>query len=225
MIEEGKEDFYDLIQNVTMNLTKTIDQAKKNASDLFDYIKEEGNYVVYDLYDVIREEAMNRTSEHVDALTELMTSFTDRVMDIHEDVFDVLSQDGALTDEEIKKRNDEEGLEELRELFDDIEEELKEEAAENDHLPEGVEKVIQTFLTTIRRMMASTSDKEAEFWSKLKQMEVKFWEIKAVLADTTIQLKEEIPSIIQTLQEADMELADYLEESIEFEDVPRAAFS
>jgi len=221
-VEGVKEAAYDLyydikedVLNVTGNLNNTLDDRKEDVYTLFEDIKEQGKDVVYDLYDDIREKALNRTSEQVDALTDLMKTFLDRVMAIHEDALEVLSQDGALTDEEIMKRNDKEGLEELRERFDDMEEELKKEAKENENLPEGLEQVVQNFITTIRGMMARMANKEAEFWSKLKQMEVNFWEMKSILADTTSELKERISSIFQTLQEVDINLIDDLGETDE----------
>merc|ERR1711909_22640 len=93
----------------------------------------------------------------------------------------------------IQDKNDKEGLKELQR-----------EAAEDKSLPEGVEQVIQTFITSIREMMARMTDREAEFWSKLKQMEVEFWELKSILADTSGQLKERVSAIFQTLQEVDL---------------------
>merc|ERR1712034_129018 len=92
----------------------------------------------------------------------------------------------------------------LRARFESMQSELQKEVAEDKGLPEGVEQVIQTFITTIREMMASMSDREAEFWSKLKQMEVEFWKLKSVLADTSGQLKERVSSIFKTLQEVDL---------------------
>ena len=38
--------------------------------------------------------------------------------------------------------------------FDDMEAELVEEAKEDKDLPEGVEQVVQTFITMVRQMMA-----------------------------------------------------------------------
>merc|ERR1719342_30757 len=144
------------------------------------------------------------STQQVDAMTDLMQNFISRVLSIHKDIGNVLEQDPALTDEEIQEKNDKEGLKELRARFESMQSELQKEVAEDKGLPEGVEQVIQTFITTIREMMASMSDREAEFWSKLKQMEVEFWKLKSVLADTSGQLKERVSSIFKTLQEVDL---------------------
>ena len=77
-----------------------------------------------------------------------------------------------MSDEEIQARADKEGLEQLRKKFDDLEEELEREAEEDENLPEGVERMIQGMIRLCRQMMVAAADKEAEFWSKMKQLEV-----------------------------------------------------
>ena len=84
-----------------------------------------------------------------------------------------VEQEGALSDEEIQARADKEGLEQLRKKFDDLEEELEREAEEDENLPEGVERMIQGMIRLCRQMMVAAADKEAEFWSKMKQLEVR----------------------------------------------------
>ena len=84
-----------------------------------------------------------------------------------------VEQEGALSDEEIQARADKEGLEQLRKRFDDLEEELEREAEEDENLPEGVERMIQGMIRLCRQMMVAAADKEAEFWSKMKQLEVR----------------------------------------------------
>ena len=84
-----------------------------------------------------------------------------------------VEQEGALSDEEIQARADKEGLDQLRKKFDDLEEELEREAEEDENLPEGVERMIQGMIRLCRQMMVAAADKEAEFWSKMKQLEVR----------------------------------------------------
>merc|ERR1712059_89698 len=103
-----------------------------------------------------------------------------------------------------------------------MEADLQKEAAENESLPEGMEQIVQTFITTIREMMASTSDKEVEFWSKLKQMEVEFWKIKNIVADTSGQLKERISAMFTVVQEVDLNNIG-TEDLVETSDEPRGS--
>merc|ERR1711955_177917 len=183
-------DYWDqMIQNNTI-LDRIEDYRSYLPESLNSYLNktlDDGLEMAYDLYDDFKEEVLK--------------NFISRVLSIHKDIGSVLEQDPALTDEEIQEKNDKEGLKELRARFESMQSELQKEVAEDKGLPEGVEQVIQTFITTIREMMASMSDREAEFWSKLKQMEVEFWKLKSVLADTSGQLKERVSSIFKTLQE------------------------
>jgi len=200
-------DYWDqMIQNNTI-LDRIEDYRSYLPESLNSYLNktlDDGLEMAYDLYDDFKEEVLEKSTQQVDAMTDLMKNFISRVLSIHKDIGNVLEQDPALTDEEIQEKNDKEGLKELRARFESMQSELQKEVAEDKGLPEGVEQVIQTFITTIREMMASMSDREAEFWSKLKQMEVEFWKLKSVLADTSGQLKERVSSIFKTLQEVDL---------------------
>ena len=131
-----------------------------------------------------------------------------------------VEQEGALSDEEIQARADKEGLEQLREKFDDLEEELEREAEEDENLPEGVERMIQGMIRLCRQMMVAAADKEAEFWSKMKQLEVlqnieslkrdrrlyhcsqvQFYQMKSASADTAASLRDWVTAAFQTMNE------------------------
>jgi len=118
---------------------------------------EEGRDIAYDLYDDIKEEVISKSDVHVDAMTEMMERFFERANEIHRSIKTVLEQEGALTDEEIQEIADKEGLQQLREKFNDLEEELEREAVEDENLPEGVEKMLQGMIRLCRQMMAGGS--------------------------------------------------------------------
>lgn len=202
---------------VNAYLNETLSKAYLNET------LEDGKERLYDLYDDIREEVLEKTSEQVDALTDLMTSFVDKMLAIIEEAKEVLHQRGALSDLEIQEINVKEGLEELRNRFENMQEEVLENVEADDRLPEGVEQVLQTIITTVREMMADTSEYEGEFWSKLKQMEVKFYEVKAILADTSAELKDRISAIFKVLQEVDLENIGGEENLVIIDDEPRAS--
>ena len=119
-----------------------------------------------------------------------------------------MAQEGSLNDQEIQERADREGLEGLRQSFDKMEEQIREEVEQDQGLEEGVERMLQNMITMVRQMMVgkleswhssksirirncspAAADKEAEFWSKLRQLEVQFWQMKAATADTTNSLR------------------------------------
>merc|ERR1712098_879595 len=182
-------DYWDqMIQNNTI-LDRIEDYRSYLPESLNSYLNktlDDGLEMAYDLYDDFKEEVLEKSTQQVDAMTDLMQNFISRVLSIHKDIGNVLEQDPALTDEEIQEKNDKEGLKELRARFESMQSELQKEVAEDKGLPEGVEQVIQTFITTIR------------------EMEVEFWKLKSVLADTSGQLKERVSSIFKTLQEVDL---------------------
>lgn len=165
---------------------------------------EEGRDLAYDLYDDIKEEVLSKSDVHVDAMTEMMERFFERANEIHSSIKRVLEQEGALTDEEIQEIADKEGLQQLREKFNDLEEELEREAVEDDNLPEGVERMLQGMIRMCRQMMAAAADKEAEFWSKMKQLEVQFYQMKAASADTASSLRDWVTAAFQTMNEIDL---------------------
>merc|ERR1712107_970551 len=146
---------------------------------------EEGRDVAYDLYDDIKEDVLSKSDAHVDALTNMMEKFFERA-------------------EEIQARADKEGLEQLRKKFDDLEEKLEREAEEDENLPEGVERMIQGMIRLCRQMMVAAADKEAEFWSKMKQLEVQFYQMKSASADTAASLRDWVTAAFQTMNEIDL---------------------
>jgi len=143
---------------------------------------EEGREVAYDLYDDIKEEVISKSDVHVDAMTKMMERFFERANEIHSSIKTVLEQEGALTDEE----------------------ELEREAVEDENLPEGVERMLQGMIRLCRQMMAAAADKEAEFWSKMKQLEVQFYQMKAASADTAASLRDWVTAAFQTMNEIDL---------------------
>merc|ERR1711936_124327 len=160
---------------------------------------EEGRDVAYDLYDDIKEEVISKSDVHVDAMTKMMERFFERANEIHSSIKTVLEQEGALTDEQIQEIADKEGLQQLREKFTDLEEELEREAVEDENLPEGVERMLQGMIRLCRQMMAAAADKEAEFWSKMKQLEVQFYQMKSASA-----LRDWVTAAFQTMNEIDL---------------------
>merc|ERR1712107_368171 len=55
-----------------------------------------------------------------------------------------------------------------------------------------------------RQMMVAAADKEAEFWSKMKQLEVQFYQMKSASADTAASLRDWVTAAFQTMNEIDL---------------------
>jgi len=192
------QEYWNMIQEYRLNY------LPESLNGYLNETFEDGKQIVYDLYDDIKEEVVEKSNKQVDAVTELMEKFIKRAMEIHESVMAVMYQDEPLSDAEIQARNDREGLEQLRESFDALEVEVREEMEEDEELPEGVEQMVQTFISGIRGMMASMAEQETEFWSKLKQLELQFWQLKSASADTSGQLKERVKDIFEVLRTVDL---------------------
>ena len=47
---------------------------------------------------------------------------------------------------------------------------------------------------------AGASDQEAEFWAKLKSLEVQFWQTKNTVADASSQLRDWVREAFSTLE-------------------------
>merc|ERR1712012_1152475 len=78
------------------------------------------------------------------------------------------------------------------------------EQEEDENLPEGVERMIQGMIRLCRQMMVAAADKEAEFWSKMKQLEVQFYQMKSASADTAASLRDWVTAAFQTMNEIDL---------------------
>jgi hypothetical protein len=226
------DQFQDQFQDQVQEVQEQVLEYRKYLPDSFTaYLNEtleDGKAVAFELYEDWKEEVLDKSLGQVDAMTKLMKKFIERVMAIREDIGAVLEQNEALSDEEIQERNDREGLQQLRERFDEMEAEIQTEVTENESLPEGVEQVIQTFITTIRELMRKMANKEAEFWSKLKQTEVQFWELKSAMADSSSDLRERVSAIFLALQDVDLNeignvYTEDTEDLTESVDEPRAS--
>merc|ERR1711962_1502010 len=100
-------DYWDqMIQNNTI-LDRIEDYRSYLPESLNSYLNktlDDGLEMAYDLYDDFKEEVLEKSTQQVDAMTDLMKNFISRVLSIHKDIGNVLEQDPALTDEEIQEK-------------------------------------------------------------------------------------------------------------------------
>merc|ERR1712107_782223 len=113
----------------------------------------------------------------------------------------------------------EEGRDVAYDLYDDIKEEvLSKSDAHVDALTNMMEKFferaneIHSSIKTVLEQEGALSDveiqaradKEAEFWSKMKQLEVQFYQMKSASADTAASLRDWVTAAFQTMNEIDL---------------------
>jgi len=113
----------------------------------------------------------------------------------------------------------EEGRDIAYDLYDDIKEEvISKSDVHVDAMTEMMERFFEraneihrSIKTVLEQEGALTdeeiqeiADKEAEFWSKMKQLEVQFYQMKAASADTAASLRDWITAAFQTMNEIDL---------------------
>ena len=125
------------------------------------------------------------------------------------------TQEGVLSEEEIKARNTQENLEGTKQKLKQLEQEISLEKQEDQNL-EGVEGIIQRLITvsvgivfvsflfscifqSAREVLNTVNGQTDIFWSKVKQMEVEVYKVNNVLADTTGELKDVLKDLFSTL--------------------------
>merc|ERR1712013_20257 len=116
------------------NVTKYVEKTADDGLELLDGIYQES-----------RDSIVEKTSDNVDDITGLVEDFIQKLTNIKDNTLNIVSQEGALSQEQIEARNDEENLEEtkqkLNQLKDDIIEDKKEDA-ELDGVEGGIQRLI-----------------------------------------------------------------------------------
>merc|ERR1712130_839080 len=113
----------------------------------------------------------------------------------------------------------EEGRDVAYDLYDDIKEEV---ISKSDVHVDAMTEMMERFFeraneihSSIKRVLEQEgalsdeeiqeiADKEAEFWSKMKQLEVQFYQMKAASADTASSLRDWVKAAFQTMNEIDL---------------------
>jgi len=113
----------------------------------------------------------------------------------------------------------EEGRDVAYDLYDDIKEEV---ISKSDVHVDAMTKMMERFFERANEIHSSIktvleqegaltdeeiqeiADKEAEFWSKMKQLEVQFYQMKSASADTAASLRDWVTAAFQTMNEIDL---------------------
>jgi len=157
---------------------------------------EDGKEVVYDIYDDVREEIINKTSDNVESLSEVIGGLFNKVNKISNYVSEIIMEDANEVDID--------DLNSLKTQLNMLEEKVKVDMENDKYVTEDVEKIIQQFLTSTREMIAELGKDGEIFWSKMKQLEVEFYRMKIALADGSAELKEELSDLFETLRKVDL---------------------
>jgi len=169
---------------------------------------EDGRDVVYDLYDDVREELINKTSDNVDRITGLF-----------EDMFGDFKTFGSSLDKIEDVDENDETLKKLKELETDIMDDL----ANDRNVSDDVEKMLQETLTSIRMMINGWAKDDTIDWIEMENFRSAAYGLYLSLDEGSAKLKDEISDLFQTLKQVDLNKIGQ-EENENFEDdeaVPR----
>jgi len=176
----------------------------KSAEEFVNNTLEDGKDVVYDMYEDVKEEIINKTADNVGSLTEVVGRMFDNFYKISNSVSQIFMED--------KSEIDIDDLNSLKTELNMLEEKVRVDMENDKYVTEDVEKLIQQFLTSTREMVAELGKNGEKFWKKMKQLEVEFYRIKMALADGSGELKKEVSALFNTLRMVDLNMIGAMED-------------
>merc|ERR1711937_1072372 len=185
-------------------------------------IADDGLELLDGIYQESRDSIVEKTSDNVDDITGLVEDFIQKLTNIKDSTLNIATQEGVLSEEEIKSRNTQENMEGTKQKLKQLEQEISLEKQEDQNL-EGVEGIIQRLITSAREVLNTVNGQTDIFWSKVKQMEVEVYKVNNILADTTGELKDVLKDLFSTLNKELREASPALKEILDKVDseVPR----
>jgi len=164
---------------------------------------EEGKRVYSDLYDDVEEEIAQKADENINAFTNFATGVIEKFVKIAQKSEQVLIGGSPLSEEELTERAVE--IEATKERLRGLAEQVKEEIRSEAEGEEGLAKAVQSFISTIRSMVANEALRGNEWlWSRLRHMEGTSYEALQLVADESEELKYLINDLFATLDEIDL---------------------
>jgi len=166
------------------------------------------------IYQESRDSIVEKTSDNVDDITGLVEDFIQKLTNIKDNTLNIVSQEGALSQEQIEARNDEENLEETKQKLNQLKDDIIEDKKEDAEL-DGVEGGIQRLITAAREVLTGVNGHTDLLWSKVKQMEVEVYKMNSIMADTTGELKDVLKDLFATLNKELREASPALKEILD----------
>merc|ERR1712029_160220 len=112
-----------------------------------------------------------KTDKHVEEVSKIVEGFMDRLISIKDNTVEIATQGVPLSEKEIEARNDQEGLEEIKDKLNKLRNQVEKEK-QDDKKYEGIEGMIQRLITSAREVLDEVNGQTDLMWSKVKQMEV-----------------------------------------------------
>jgi len=185
---------------------KVITYIEKSADDGQDLLKE--------LYEETKKDVEEKTDKHVEEVSKIVEGFMDRLISIKDNTVEIATQGVPLSEKEIEARNDQEGLEEIKDKLNKLRNQVEKER-QDDKKYEGLEGMIQRLITSAREVLDEVNGQTDLMWSKVKQMEVEVYRVNDILADTTGDLKDVLKEVFSTLNKELREASPALKEILD----------
>jgi len=160
----------------------------------------EGVKVLEVLIEETRQDALEKSSIRVDEFTDILEKFIGKLEEIYRSASQVVEQRSPLSDPQIIARNTAGDLEGTKEKIDSLETELDKERSENYEL-EGLERQLQSMITTARGLLSSADNQAELVWSKLKQLELEFYQASQLVASTSGEIRQQLTKAFGTLHQ------------------------
>jgi len=170
-----------------------------NVTNFLTETAKEGINVLNEIYNETRHEAIQKSSIRVDEFTNILERFIDRLEELYQTAAGVVEQNNPLSDTEILARKAAANLDGTKEELDRLQVELPREREENQQF-EGLEGYLQRMITTARELL-SAADSQADLaWSKLKQLELEFYQASEVLATTSGEVRQQLNKAFREME-------------------------
>jgi len=227
--EQPEQTWSDWAQDQSENLVEPLYEVKDQVMQGWEWLQEflPGNVTKYvektaddglelldDIYQETRDSVVEKTSDNVDDITGLVEDFIQKLTNIKDSTLHIVSQEGALSQEQIEARNDEENLEETKQKLNQLKDDIIEDKKEDAEL-DGVEGGIQRLITAAREVLTGVNGHTELLWSKVKQMEVEVYKMNSIMADTTGELKDVLKDLFATLNKELREASPALKEILD----------
>jgi len=219
----------DWAQDQTENLVEPLYEVKDQVMQGWEWLQEflPGNVTKYvektadgglelidDIYQETRDSIVEKTSDNVDDITGLVEDFIQKLTDIKDNTVDIVTQEKALSQEDIEARNVEENLEETKQKLEQLKDDIVQDKKEDAEL-DGLEGGIQRLITAAREVLTEVNGHTDLLWSKVKQMEVEVYKMNSIMADTTGEMKDVLKDLFATLNKELREASPALKEILD----------
>jgi len=170
----------------------------------------EASEVVYDLYDDVKEEIIEKAGGDVQQIGETILSIMNQLNQISDRV------DGLMEE----KMSGEDYME-VQKMVAELQAEVRRDMFTDKWIEDDVEKMIQQYLTAVRSMMIKWTYEDKQLFSNLQKIEKEFIKANEAIASGTGDLKEQISGLFDTLREIDLNKIGEIEEETTDRQMPR----